>query len=317
MFTASMGGEIIEIQKFKFAKNFILVILEDKDKNVKKGTKTEIRRRMTRVLRELGGTNKQNGIRYPSMVLTGNKRNQHTAKENIGIANESTVEREDALKSDFTDGKPVIIYQSSMVSRGIDADCFNVMFVMDANFAQPFWFVVDEDIANEMIADETTNSVLRISPTARRNSDNAKLVIMRAEEARNVKYIQDCKMVVTVDEKELSAILKKTGVCGKVEAKDGVTSVVSWGTKSDGFYAKLFEMTQNPDAVRDDDEINSISAMISNVLREHKTKWTTTSDVQRAIGRDIGIIKSGLNKLYYDGRILLKTTNATSRWKPR
>ena len=56
-------------------------------------------------------------------------------------------EREAALHWEYISGKPVVFFQNSVISRGLDVDQYNVLMVYDANFAQPFWTIADPAVA--------------------------------------------------------------------------------------------------------------------------------------------------------------------------
>ena len=110
------------------------------------------------------------------MALTGSKRKQEALVRSIGgISHASQEEGEIGQQWNHQSGMVNVFTQNSTISRGLDVDQYNVLFVHDADFAQPFWSAAIEageddakDILDSIIMDETTNSVLRISPVVGR-----------------------------------------------------------------------------------------------------------------------------------------------------
>ena len=88
-------------------------------------------------------------------------------------------------------------YANSKISRGIDADRFDVMFVDSTDFAQPYYdaaiIAANErgegekalelvKIKQTLLMDEVTNSVLRISNVQGGDTDQAKFIIVTADD---------------------------------------------------------------------------------------------------------------------------------------
>ena len=90
-----------------------------------------------------------------------------------------------------------MFYQNSTISRGLDVDQYNVLLVHDADFAQPYWSAAIEsgedgarDILESIIMDETTNSVLRISPVKGGNENRPKIVIVPRVDLQKIRYLR-------------------------------------------------------------------------------------------------------------------------------
>jgi len=90
-----------------------------------------------------------------------------------------------------------IFYQGSALSRGVDVEFFSILFAYGTNFVNPYWHAVKnvaekeknaarkdfaQGVINAIVSDETTNSILRISPTKKKNDGRPRLVIMQEDD---------------------------------------------------------------------------------------------------------------------------------------
>jgi hypothetical protein len=116
-----------------------------------------------------------------------------------------------------------------VISRGLDVDQYSLMLVYDCSFAQPFWSVADKNVANAIISDETTNSVLRISPTQRRDEGHMKVIVMRERDWWKVKYLEGRETIAEMKPEQLAEILLNLEVGGKVEYSSDGTVVTTRG----------------------------------------------------------------------------------------
>ena len=85
----------------------------------------------------------------------------------------------------FKAGNINICYLNSIISRGLDVDQYGLIAVHGSNFAQPFWSAAKyageeeaEEILNSIVADETINCALRISPTERNGRTNRPKIVL-------------------------------------------------------------------------------------------------------------------------------------------
>lgn len=145
-----------------------------------------------------------------------------------------------------------VFYQNSVISRGIDVEFYTRLFVHTTAFANPYWTAVaevaeedgDEDLAikafgiiDAITMDETTNSVLRISPVRRDpktvtktelfEDSIPKLVVVNEEELWKIKpgVLEGVNMVNTTFDllqDNLIDILDQTG-CMPLKGLDLVT----------------------------------------------------------------------------------------------
>jgi len=201
--------ERIELEKvrFKYLANYVVLGLEGRDENNQK-TAHIADKRMKAAIRTFMAQNKherkQVGVSKPAFILTSSKSNQQRIREQYHN------QMFDARKEDIDDiilewetGKSIILYQNSVISRGIDIPFGDAIFVDKCHFAQPYLNYLLEcndrllinraiseeqsksnnaaiwDRKNKSTADETTNSVLRISPVKGCGEEQVKVIIMR------------------------------------------------------------------------------------------------------------------------------------------
>lgn len=176
MFANSTGFDtaVIRVKTFPFSSNFLFVV-------VKPGEKEVYIHSLEKVLREASKVNSL--FRYPSLVLVGTQRQQERLIRVLGgISKGSQEENRIGQQWNRQAGTMNVFYQNSVISRGIDVEFYTRLFVHTTSFANPYWTAVaevaeeegDEDLAIKALGiidaitmDETTNSVLRISPVRR------------------------------------------------------------------------------------------------------------------------------------------------------
>ncbi len=140
-----------------------------------------------------------NEYRHPVMVLTGSKKNQETLIKSIGGICHASQEGEIGQKWNHQSGTVNVFYQNSTISRGLDVDQYNVCCsYMMLTLLLPFWSAAieagedsAEDILASIIMDETTNSVLRISPVVGCNQFHPKVVIIPRNDLWKIRHICD------------------------------------------------------------------------------------------------------------------------------
>lgn len=176
MFVKSTGREAatIRVRTFPFSDNFVFIFV--------KVVGFEAYTTSTELL--LQDASKVNEVyRYPSLTLVGTDKQQNRLVGVLGgIAKGSKEENRIGQQWNRKSGQMNIFYQNSVISRGIDVEFYTRLFVHATSFANPYWTAVaevaeeegDEELAtlaygiiDAIMADETTNSVLRISPVRR------------------------------------------------------------------------------------------------------------------------------------------------------
>ena len=171
-------SQIIEINEFKYSKNFVLITLESD----KKRTETKMFYRLMNMVVQHNTEKEKNGDPVvPFLVLESSKLKQdslqkHLKSRCIVSTNDSEIDQ----YFNWETGKANIFYSNSTLSRGLDLPFYDVIFADSLNFAVPYWNAMKEyyrqqgdtngvyrcnTIMTKIIADEVTNSVLRCSPT--------------------------------------------------------------------------------------------------------------------------------------------------------
>lgn len=170
--------KIIEINKFKYSKNFVLIKLMAEKK------KTESRMMYT-LINKVAQTNSENDKvgepTVPFLVLESSKMKQDSLQKHM--KSKCIVSTNDSEMDQFFNwetGKANIFYSNSTLSRGLDIPFYDVIFADSLNFSVPYWTAMREyykhdgdtdkvfecnAIITKIISDEVTNSVLRCSPT--------------------------------------------------------------------------------------------------------------------------------------------------------
>jgi hypothetical protein len=171
-------SEIVEINNFKYSKNFILIRLASD----KKKTETRMMYTLMNIIaHENARNNKIGDPTVPFLVLESSKMKQeslqkHMKSQCIISTNDSEIDQ----FFNWTTGKANIFYSNSTLSRGLDVPFYDVIFADSLNFSVPYWSAMREyyklegntvgvfecnTIITKIISDEVTNSVLRCSPT--------------------------------------------------------------------------------------------------------------------------------------------------------
>lgn len=213
---------VIRINKFPYADWFILCVLDD-ESGKKYGKKT-----MERLLKTYG-EDVDSDVRCPTLVLTGSEKDQgHLHKTIGGITHCAKNEGQIGHLWNYIQGGVNIFYQNSVISRGIDVDIYTLLYIYSSDFANPYWqarMVAAKDendveeqnfvsgILNLIIMDETTNSILRISPTRKTNDGLPRVVCILKSDLWKVKeYVRSDIIKVSVNEdimKRVKVMLSK------------------------------------------------------------------------------------------------------------
>lgn len=169
---------VVEINDFKYSKNFVLIKLLADKKNVE--TKM-----MYSLINKVAQTNAENDKIgdpvVPFLILESSKMKQESLQKHL--KSKCIVSTNDSEMDQFFNwetGKANIFYSNSTLSRGLDIPFYDVIFADSLNFSVPYWTAMREywkregntdkvfecnAIITKIISDEVTNSVLRCSPT--------------------------------------------------------------------------------------------------------------------------------------------------------
>jgi hypothetical protein len=171
-------SEIIEINNFKYSKNFVLIRLtSDKKKTENKMMYSLI----NLISHENAENDKTEDPTVPFLVLESSKMKQESLQKHLkSRCIISTNDSEIDQFFNWETGKANIFYSNSTLSRGLDVPFYDVIFADSLNFSVPYWSAMREyyklegntagvfecnTIITKIISDEVTNSTLRCSPT--------------------------------------------------------------------------------------------------------------------------------------------------------
>jgi len=170
--------KIIEINKFKYASNFLIIKLSSEDKK----TETRMMYRLMNMLNRYNEDKDREGSpTVPHLILESSKAKQDSVRKHFKSRSlDSTDDSEIDQFFNWETGKANVYYSNSTLSRGLDIPFYDLTFADSLNFAVPYWTAMREyarqqgdtskviecnAIIAKIISDEITNSVLRCSPT--------------------------------------------------------------------------------------------------------------------------------------------------------
>jgi len=146
---------VVEIENFGYKDRYTVLLLKEDEKEVsKRAEKHFARRTKMGELRKMHknaihGFNGSEGLRKERGIRTRSEGGKKRTR--------------DGNEMEYVTGGPIVFYQNSVISRGLDVDQYSLMLVYDCSFAQPL-VCSDKNVANAIISDETTIR-MRISPT--------------------------------------------------------------------------------------------------------------------------------------------------------
>lgn len=322
IFAREFNGRKLVIDKFRYDDRFLLLGV-DKTKNedgseTARGAKQAQKKKIIDIANAIW-RDSETAERMPFLILTGSKREQERASKRIPGATKLMNEREGGMEGEYINGKPGIFYQNSVISRGLDVDQYNLMLVYGCNFAQPFWKAADPKIADAIISDETTNSVLRISSTLRNDNEKLKVVVMPKEDMHKVKYLTNA-IEMNENASQIAAIFKMLAVCGKT-VRDGRNGfkVIGRGVNFEIGKARFRELRSEDSEILDEEEKKSVMARIMSFMREQKRKRigsTNSGKIYKNIKTRSGkiMVISAMQQLYSEGRLKMVTHGKEKRW---
>lgn len=194
-------SEIITIDKFKYAENFVLVLL-------KGATRKEETRMLYSLLFRFAQENASSNFISPALCLTSSKKKQHKLEDMLKskcVVSTDHGEQEQIklwLWSNIN-----IFYSNSTLSRGLDIPQYSTLFVESVKFAIPYFTALLEyaqetgdlqmikrtkAIISKITVDEITNCTLRHSPTVDdpsesfKKEDRVKIVVIRDRDVSTI-----------------------------------------------------------------------------------------------------------------------------------
>ena len=193
--------QTIRIETFPFVDRFIVLPI--------KGKLLDEQRKKT-----IQMAKKCNAKGLASLLLCGSKKQaEHVRSHQLDRFRIITDKKDgiEELRKYAIIGLTTIFYQNSKISRGVDTPFVSMMFIYGAGFSQPYyeWLSklkngdikgmspgeIEEKVAfgKEMLdytkTMETTNSVLRISPTLREDLGDLKVIVVPEKYVRYIRYL--------------------------------------------------------------------------------------------------------------------------------
>ena len=339
LFGKALGNAIvIEIPFFKYANNYVVIPVDSSKEKMYDGTVKNQRLKVKKLIKMVAG-DPDNEYRHPVMVLTGSKKNQETLIKSIGgICHASQEEGEIGQKWNHQSGTVNVFYQNSTISRGLDVDQYNVLFVHDADFALPFWSAAieagedsAEDILASIIMDETTNSVLRISPVVGCNQFHPKVVIIPRNDLWKIRHI--CDRVLdrkcggrTPDIEDIATLIKESGIIDTVNLKEHGEVVYNdpmgpeWekavceNTLIDKFKLNLNRVSARGRYTREELE-EAIERILKVLKKAGKGEWMSKKDMRKnGLKCKDSLIRPALDRLYYENKAVWKMIGRRNMW---
>ena len=102
----------------------------------------------------------------------------------------------------YNQGGVSVFCQGSTLARGVDVEFYHLLFAYSTNFVNPYWYAVNrlaekekdtaraafaQSVIDNMMIDETTNAILRISPTQKKNDGMPRLVFLQEKDEWKVR----------------------------------------------------------------------------------------------------------------------------------
>jgi hypothetical protein len=339
LFGKTLGNAVvIEISDFKYAKNYAILPVDSSGENTYEGQVKNQRLKVKKIIKAVAGS-PDNEERHPVMVLAGSKRNQDALIRSIGgICHASQEEEETGQQWNFQSGTVNVFYQNSTISRGLDVDQYNVLFVHDADFAQPFWSAAIEagedfakEILNSIIMDETTNSVLRISPVVGGDELRPKIIIIPRNDLWKVRYIDDRVLDGnrggrTPDIEDIAALITESNLVSTISLNEDRT-VVNKELKGPDWEKAVYEdklldifkielgRVCSRGKYTEEELIDTEKRILDVLKRDGKGRWISIKNMRaQGLRCKDALIRPALERLHYRGQADWKKSGKRTLW---
>ncbi len=339
LFGKSLGDAVVlEIQEFKYRKNYVVVAIDSGDEDACRGEVKNQRLKIKKIMKAVAD-DPDSKTRRPIMALVGSKEHQEWLMRSLGgIAHASQEEGEMGQQWNYRGGYVNIFYQNSVVSRGLDVAQYNVICVHDTDFIQPFWAAArdagDEnalDILNSIMMDETTNSVLRISPIMGGNELQPKIAIITRADLWKVRYLDD--QVVggqqggrTPDISYIAKVITENNLTGTAQLVNGGISIDSTLSRpgweeavKEGKLVEFFKIELDRIIAKGkftDEEISDAANRIREVLKKVAPgKGLSIRDMKDSgLKCENALLRPALRMLHYQGIIKNVSGKKKIKW---
>lgn len=186
--------------EFPYKKNFIVIPIDaESNKQKKDEWWRRIRRRnnLIKILKQIG----------PCIVFTGSKRKAEQLFKQFKTRRYLTQDDDpDKIEGEYELNNRIFSWAGSKISRGLDIPFIHICAIIDADFVNPYWqarlalakekedkeekkFVAQ--ILQEIVAEETTNMALRISPVSP-NDLQPRVILIPRDELWKLRYLEGC-----------------------------------------------------------------------------------------------------------------------------
>lgn len=202
-----LNATYIEIESFRYDENYVVVPVAAETEDGETERVPNQRNRVKRISRAL------NKRRKPHMAVAGTKERASVLTESFTDGTANVVGSPDSpaqeLYSLWTTGATAVIYENSVVSRGIDAPFFDITCLCEPGFATPYWeakarhhkgdesgeYMAAVSRERELKARELTNAALRTAPTRGvEGFFGTKFIAVADYDADDLLYLQDRRL---------------------------------------------------------------------------------------------------------------------------
>jgi hypothetical protein len=339
LFGKSLGDAVVlEIQEFKYSRNFVVIPIDSSDEDSCRGEVKNQRQKVKKIIKAIA-QDPDNDTRRPLMALVGSKEHQDWLMRSLGgIAHGSQEEGEIGQLWNYSGGYVNIFYQNSVVSRGLDVDQYNVICVHDTDFLQPYLSACIEtgeenakDILDSIMMDETTNSVLRISPIRGYNELQPKVVIIPRQDLWKIRHLDEQILGGrqggrTPDIYTIARVITENNLAGTAKLTDIGISIDSTLSKpgweeavKDGKLVEYFKLQMDRVKSKGNCTEKELEEAMSKILRVLKkagrSKALSISGMRKnGLKCKNELIYPALSKLYYDGKIQKLSSKRKIKW---
>jgi len=277
-------SEIITIDKFKYAENFVLITL-------KGATRKEETRMLYSLLFRFAQENTASNFVSPALCLTSSKAKQQKLQNMLKskcVISTDQGEQEQIMLWLYANIN--IFYSNSTLSRGLDIPQYSTLFVESVKFAIPYFTALLEHaqetgdlqmikrakaIISKITVDEVTNSVLRHSPTVDNPSESFKK--------------EDRVKIVVIRDRDVSTVLASVRA-GMYEMEVNSIENLEFGAKLLGVLPERFDRPLILKTLSQNSQENIIKHYCGTFVRKMSTKSQQNTPTSVVLKTDLGTI---------------------------
>ena len=177
---------VINISRFKYDRNYVVIPIDQDNPKDRKNIYHRQQVKLRKIIKLIAGP-ADSLVDRPIIVFSGSKVKQSLLVKEFGEKVHRAAEGgERAQIKNFKAGYINLAVMNAAISRGLDVDEYGVLALHDSSFSVPFWSAAKwqkeegaEEMFDSIVADEATNSALRISPTERSGqTSHPKLILV-------------------------------------------------------------------------------------------------------------------------------------------